>query len=101
MGRRLLWYASFTSILWDPILNTPARSGPPHQAFLQDMIESVQRRDTRLMIKGKSYTERLKNLSIFLPVKSRRTLLDLIFLYKCLNGFLNINLSTFIDSRDN
>ena len=50
----------------------------PHQAFLQDMIESVQRRATRLMIKGKSYTERLKSLHL-LTLKSRRTLLDLIF----------------------
>ena len=72
----------------------------PHQAFLQDMIESVQRRATRLIIKGKSYTERLKTLHL-LTLKSRRTLLDLIFLYKCLNGLLNINLSMFIDSRDN
>ena len=52
----------------------------PHQAFLQDMIESVQRRATRLMIKGKSYTERLKSLHL-LTLKSRRTLLDLIFFY--------------------
>ena len=72
----------------------------PHQAFLQDMIESVQRRATGLMIKGKSYTERLKSLHL-LTLKSRRTLLDLIFFYKCLNGLLNINnLSSFIISRD-
>ena len=50
----------------------------PHQAFLQDMVESVQRRATRLMIKGKSYTERLKSLHL-LTLKFRRTLLDLIF----------------------
>ena len=40
-----------------------------HQAFLQDMIESVQRRATQLMIKGKSYTERLKSLRL-LTLKS-------------------------------
>ena len=57
----------------------------PHQAFLQDMIESVQRRATQLMIKGKSYTERLKSLHV-LTLKSTRTLLDLIFFCKCLNG---------------
>jgi hypothetical protein len=71
----------------------------PHQAFLQDMIESVQRRATRLMIKGKSYTERLKSLHL-LTLKSRRTLLDLTFFYKCLNGLLSIDLSRFINSRD-
>ena len=100
MGHRLLWYANFTSILWDPILTDACEIWSPHQAFLQDMIESVQRRATRLMMKGKSYTERLKSLHL-LTLKSRRTLLDLIFLYKCWNGLLNINLSMFFDSRDN
>lgn len=57
----------------------------PHQAFLQDMTESVKRRAMRLMIKGKSYIERLKSLHL-LTLKSRRTLLDLIFFYKCLKG---------------
>ena len=72
----------------------------PHQAFLQDMIESIQRQATRLMIKGKSYTERLKSLHL-LTLKSRRTLLDLIFFYNCLNGLLHIkNLSSFLISRD-
>ena len=49
-----------------------------HQAFSQGMIESIQRRATRLMIKEKSYTERLKSLHP-LTLKSRRTLLD----FKC------------------
>ena len=39
----------------------------PYQAFLQDMIESVQRRATRLMIKGKSYTAacNLRNTDLY------------------------------------
>jgi len=72
----------------------------PHKAFLQDMIESVQRRATRLMFIGKSYMERLKSLHL-LTLKSRRTQLDLIFFYKCLKGLLNINLSRFIIFRNN
>jgi len=82
-----------------PHLEYACKICSPHQAFLQDMIESVQRRATRLMIKGKSYTDSLKSLHL-LTLKSRRTLLDLIFFYKCLNGLLNINLSKFINSRD-
>ena len=50
-------------------------------------------------LQWKSYMERLKSLHL-LTLKSRRTLLDLTFLYKCLNGLLNINLSRFINSRD-
>ena len=71
----------------------------PHQAFLQDVIESVQRRATRLMIKGKPYKERLQSLHL-LSLKSRRTLFDVVFLYKCLNGLLGIDLSGFIDFRN-
>ena len=52
------------------------------------------------MIKGKSYMERLKSLHL-LTLKSRRSLLDLNFFYKCLKGLLNINLSRFIISRNN
>jgi len=57
---------------------------------------------TRCVPKGTTvpYPERLKSLHL-LTLKSRKTLLDLIFLYKCLNGLLKINLSMFIDSRDN
>lgn len=44
--------------------------------------------------------ERLKSLHLQ-TLKSRRTLLDLIFFYKCLKGLLNINLSSFIISRKN
>ena len=84
-----------------PHLEYACKIWSPHQAFLQDMIESVQRWATRLMIKGKSYTECLKSLHLLLTLKSRRTILHLIFLYKCLNGLLNIHLSMFIDSRDN
>ena len=70
----------------------------PHQAFLQDMIESVQpRRATRLMIKGKPYKERLQSLHL-LSLKSTE---DVVFLYKCLNGLLGIYcLSGFVDSRN-
>ena len=45
-----------------PHLEYACKICSPHQAFLQDMIESAQRRATRLMIKGKSYMERLKSL---------------------------------------
>ena len=38
--------------------------------------------------------ERLKSLRL-LTLKSRRSLLGLIFFYKCLKGLLNINLSRF------
>ena len=51
------------------------------------------------MIKGKPYKKRLQSLHL-LSLKFRRTLFDVVFLYKCLNGLLGIDLSGFLDFRD-
>ena len=54
----------------------------PHQAYLVDIdiLEGVQRRATKVIIKHKPYGERLKDLKL-LSLVSRRKYSDLIFLF--------------------
>ena len=60
------------------------------------MIERVQRRATKLIIKSDSnYESRLKELSL-VSLEQRRFIADVIFLYKVLNGYFNVDLSSFL-----
>ena len=68
----------------------------PHQEYLKDLIEAVQRRATRQMIKNKSYMDRLKELKL-LTLASRRKLLDLTFYFKCLHGQCDLNVLNYVD----
>lgn len=72
----------------------------PHQAYLTDIIEGVQRRATRSIVRNKSYLERLKELNL-LSLKTRRTYFDLIFLFKIKLGLVDINLSDYFDNAGN
>ena len=62
----------------------------PHQQFLIDIIERVQHRATKLIIKDKPYGERLQELNL-LSLASRRLLVDLLFLFKCMMGLYNVH----------
>ena len=68
----------------------------PHQEYLKDLIEAVQRRATRQMIKNKSYMDRLKELKL-LTLTSRRKLLDLTFFFRCLHGQCDLNVLNYVD----
>lgn len=68
----------------------------PQQEYLKDLIEAVQRRATRLMIKNKSYIDRLKELML-LTLAWRRKLLDLTLFFKCLHGQCHLNVLDFVD----
>ena len=72
----------------------------PHQAYLVDIIEGVQRRATRVIVKNKPYGERLKQLKL-LTLASRRKYFDLIFLFKCNLGLCDINLSDYLEPSGN
>ena len=50
----------------------------PHQAYLVDILDGVQRRATKVIIKHKPYGERLKDLKL-LSLVSRRKVLRLNF----------------------
>ncbi len=69
----------------------------PHQEYLKDLIEAVQRRRaTRQMIKNKSYMDSLKELKLS-SLGSRRKLLDLTFFFKCLHGKGDLNVLDYVD----
>ena len=64
----------------------------PQQAYLVDILEGVQRRATKVIIK-----QDLKLLSLV----SRRKYFDLIFLFKCRQGLCEIDLSNYLEPAVN
>ena len=78
----------YASEVWSPVNNIQ----------LSKRVESVQRRATRwiLMSRGElSYKERLLALNL-LPLTFDREIKDLVFLYKGLFGYLNVNISKYV-----
>ena len=64
-----------------PHLQLYLSSVVPHQVYLSDMVEAVQRRATKLMVGNRiSYKERLNKTSL-MSLTSRIIYLDLIFFY--------------------
>ena len=86
--------------LFRPHLEFACEVWSPHQAYLVDIIESVQCRATRAIFKNKPYEERLKLLKI-LSSASRRKYLDLIFLFKCKQGLCDFDLSDYLEAAGN
>jgi len=66
-----------------PHLDYAPQVWSPHQAYLSDIVEAVQRRATKLMVvmvgNKISYKERLNKTGL-MSLSSRRIYLDLIFL---------------------
>ena len=68
----------------------------PHQAYLSNMIEGVQRRATKLMVGSNlSYSDRLLKTGL-MSLSSRRIYLDLLFLFKCLHGQYDLDVSGYL-----
>ena len=72
----------------------------PHQAYLVDILEGVQRRATKVIIKHKPYGESLKDLKL-LSLVSRRKYFDLIVLFKCRQGSCEIDFSNYLETAGN
>ena len=69
----------------------------PYTKTNTDKLERVQRRATKLILKSDcSYDIRLKKLNIML-LEKRRSLADVTFLYRVLNGNIDIDISKIID----
>ena len=69
----------------------------PHFLLDKRRLERVQRRATKMIpsLSDKSYQHRL--ISLDLPsLTYRNTRGDLIFLYKLINGYFNLDFSTFL-----
>ena len=71
----------------------------PDKIALKTQIERVQRRATRWILKQRvgvmSYRDRLLTLKL-LPLTFDRELKDLVFFYKCRNGFTDLNVYDFV-----
>ena len=71
----------------------------PHQCNLKIKLEQIQRRGTRWILKVKvgdvPYRDRLSILNM-LPLCYDREIRDLMFFYKALNGFYDLNVEDFV-----
>ena len=65
-------------------------------SYLSNLIEGVQRRATKLMVGSKlSYSDRLLKTGL-ISLPSRRIYLDLLFLFKCLHGQHDLDVSGYL-----
>ena len=71
----------------------------PSQHYLKAKIERVQRRATRWILRTRVgelfYRERQERLNL-LPLVLDRELKDLVFFYKCLYGYTDLNIHNFV-----
>ena len=85
-----------------PILEYACPAWNPHQAYLSNKLERVQRNVSRWILGSDiDYDERLKYLG-WLKLDSRRELLSLVQLFKFINGFSKVDLNKYLSfSRGN
>ena len=68
----------------------------PHTSRNISKLERIQRRATKFILKtNDDYEQRRKKLNL-LSLEQRRFLFDVLFLYKTLNDYINIDLSTYV-----
>ena len=68
----------------------------PHKSRNISKLERIQRRATEFILKTKDdYEQRRKKLNL-LSLEQRRFLFDVLFLYKALIGYINIDLFTYV-----
>ena len=68
----------------------------PHQQYLSDKLERIQRNASRLFLsKDITYDERLSKLR-WMHLKTRRNFLSLIQLFKYIKGFCIVNLDDYV-----
>ena len=78
----------------------PSQLWSPHQAYLSDMVEAVQHRAFKLMVGNRiPYKERLNKTGL-MSLSSRRIYLDLIFLFKCLHSYYDLDISKYLQFYD-
>ena len=65
-------------------------------SYLSNSIDGVQRRAIKLMVGSKlSYSDRLLKTGL-ISLSSRRIYLDLLFLFKCLHGQYDLDVSGYL-----
>ena len=79
-----------------PIIEYACPVWNPHQAYLSDKLERIQRNVSRWILGGPiDYTERLQYLG-WMELKSRREYLSIIQLFKFINGFSRVKLDNYL-----
>ena len=79
-----------------PIIEYACPVWNPHQAYLSDKLERIQRNVSRWILGGPiDYTERLQCLG-WMELKSRREYLSIIQLLKFINGFSRVKLDNYL-----
>ena len=69
----------------------------PHTSRNISKLERIQRRATKFILKtNDDYEQRRKKLNL-LSLEQRRFLFDVLFPYKALNGYINIDLFTYVN----
>ena len=88
----LMLYKTFVR----PLLEYCQTVWSPYLTGDMEMLESVQRRATKIVpeIKDLTYEERLSYLGLF-KLSDRRLRGDMIFMYKMINGMVDLNFSDF------
>ena len=78
-------HLEYCSVVWSP-----------HTQRNINMLERVQRRATKMILRSRNsnYEEWLRKLDLLL-LEKRRLLLDVVFLYKAINGHLNIDVTPY------
>ena len=78
----------YASQVWSPYTNEKIKA-----------LEHVQRHATKFILKRDStYPERLATLGL-LPLKFRREVLDLCFLFKCLKGHIDFDVLSYVSFK--
>ena len=83
-----------------PHLDYASQVLSPHQAYLSDMVEAVQRRATKLMVGNRIPYKESLNKTGLMSLSSRRIYLDLIFLFKCLHSYYDLDISKYLQFYD-
>ena len=79
-----------------PHLDYASQVWSPHQAYLSDMVEAVHGRTTKLIVGNRiPYKERLNKTGL-ISLSSGRIYLDLIFLFKCLHSYYDLDMSNYL-----
>ena len=68
----------------------------PHTSRNISKLERIQRRATKFILKTNDDYEQRRKKHNLLSLEQRRFLFDVLFLYKALNGYINIDLSTYV-----
>ena len=69
----------------------------PHTSRNISKLERIQRRTTKFILKtNDDYEQRRKTELNLLSLEQRRFLFDVLFLYKTLNGYISIDLFTYV-----